>query len=110
MNERLKKLRKELGLNQTEFTEKMGLKQSMYSKYEKGHVVPRDSVIRLICQTYSVSENWLRTGIGNMFSESKDQDLILETFSKLTESNKKYLVTLANAMLEEQDSPTDEGG
>lgn len=40
ITEQIKKLRKSLGLNQNEFCEKLGIKQSTLSSYENGTVSP----------------------------------------------------------------------
>ena len=67
MNERLKLLRRELQLNQTEFGNRLGLKQSAVANYENGTRQPLDTVITSICREFGVSEQWLRTGEGKMF-------------------------------------------
>ena len=67
MDERLKQLRKELGLTQQEFSDKIGIKRNTFAQYENGRNEPIDAVVRLICSTYNVNEEWLRTGSGTMF-------------------------------------------
>lgn len=67
MNERIKELRKALGLTQQKFADGMGVKQNTIAQYESGRNAPIDAVVTLICRTYRVSENWLRTGEGEMF-------------------------------------------
>lgn len=67
MDERLKQLRKELGLTQQEFSDKIGIKRNTFAQYENGRNEPIDAVVRLICSTYNVNEEWLRTGAGEMF-------------------------------------------
>lgn len=67
MDERLKQLRKELGLTQQEFSDKIGIKRNTFAQYENGRNEPIDAVVRLICSTYNVNEEWLRTGAGTMF-------------------------------------------
>ena len=67
MNERLKKLRKELDMTQQEFAEGIGIKRNTIATYESGRNEPIDAVISLICTKYNVNENWLRTGEGDMF-------------------------------------------
>lgn len=67
MNERIKELRKALGLTQQKFADGMGVKQNTIAQYESGRNTPIDAVVTLICRTYRVSENWLRTGEGEMF-------------------------------------------
>lgn len=67
MNERIKELRKALNLNQTEFGNRIGVKQSSVAGYETGVRIPLDSIIVSICREFNVSKNWLETGKGEMF-------------------------------------------
>ena len=67
MQDRLKELRKTLGLTQQEFADKIGIQRGTYAKYEIGRNEPIDAVIRLICTTFNVNEEWLRNGSGEMF-------------------------------------------
>ena len=64
MNERIRQLRKELKLTQTEFGKRLGIKQTTVAGYETGGRVPIDAVISLICREFNVNEEWLRTGKG----------------------------------------------
>lgn len=71
MNERIKSLRKALGLTQQEFADKLNIKRGAVANYEIGRNKPIDAVISLICKAFNVNENWLRTGEGgedNMFT------------------------------------------
>lgn len=67
MNERIKKLRKELGFTQQEFADKIGMKRNTIANYETDRNEPSNSVISLICREFNVNESWLRTGEGEMF-------------------------------------------
>lgn len=69
MNERLKELRKSLGLTQQEFAERLGIKRNAVANYEVGRNAPADMVISLICREFGVNETWLRTGDGPQFVE-----------------------------------------
>lgn len=70
IKDRLKELRKHLGLTQQDFSERIGIKQNTYSQYETGRNAPIDSVFTLICREFGVSEAWLRRGDGEMFMEN----------------------------------------
>ena len=72
MNQRLRELRKALNLNQTEFGNRIGVKQSTITGYETGNRIPLDSVIISICREFNVNENWLRSGDGEMFLPVED--------------------------------------
>lgn len=67
MHERIRILRKQLGLNQTEFGARIGVKQTTIAGYERGASTPLDAVIAAICREFGVSERWLRSGEGDMF-------------------------------------------
>lgn len=71
MNNRVKQLREELGLSGTEFGRRIGLKRSTVSQIETGKHGITDANFRAICREYNVSEEWLRTGEGSMFVETK---------------------------------------
>lgn len=57
--ERIKYLRRKLHLNQNEFCEKLGIKQSTLSSYENGTVSPSNEVLYAIATQYHVSLDWL---------------------------------------------------
>lgn len=67
MKERLKALRKALGMTQQEFSDEVGIKRNTLANYEVGRNDPIDPVINTMCMRFSVNEKWLRTGEGEMF-------------------------------------------
>lgn len=102
LEERIKMLRKSLGLSQTEFGEKIGVQRSTITNYELGRRVPLDAVIASICREFNVSETWLRTGEGEMFRVQDETDAELVTRAMRGESeNKKKLIRLIADMPDE---------
>lgn len=69
MKDRIKQLRKTLGMTQQKFADAIGVKQNTVAQYEMGRNEPIESVINLICKEYSVNPDWLRNGTGEMFIE-----------------------------------------
>lgn len=67
MQNRLKLLRKSLGLTQQEFADKINLKRVTVTAYEVGNQKLTDRPIADIVKTFGVNEHWLRTGEGDMF-------------------------------------------
>ncbi len=67
MNERIRELRKSLGLTQAQFADRLGVKRGAIANYELGRNTPIDAVTSLICREFKVNEEWLRTGEGEMF-------------------------------------------
>lgn len=95
MKERIRTLRKELGLNQSDFGNKIGVKQGTVAGYESGARTPLDTVIASICREFNVNENWLRTGEGEMFEQMTEQQKILK-YTALLLNDKDSVV--ANAI------------
>ena len=71
-NERVKVLRKELGLTQTEFGKRIRLSQNHLTGIEKGHRNLTEAMSKLICTEFHVNEAWLRTGEGEMFVQTSN--------------------------------------
>lgn len=69
ISNRVKEIRTNLGLNQSDFAEKIGIKQAGLSAIEKGIRNVTDRVISDICREFNVNEEWLRDGKGEMFIE-----------------------------------------
>lgn len=70
MNTRIKEVREAKGLSQADFAEMLNLKRNSISLIEVGKRNPSDRTIVDICNTFNVSEEWLRTGEGEMFVEA----------------------------------------
>ncbi len=90
MNERIKKLRKALGLTQQDFARKLKLTRSTIANYETRQSEPIDAVISLICQEFNVSEAWLRTGEGDMFVDLSRNDELSAFFADLLDSDDEF--------------------
>ncbi len=71
MKERLKHLRKELNLTQSEFAGKIGATQVSVAGWESGARNITESRILQICQTFGVRRAWLETGEGEIFDRNE---------------------------------------
>ena len=71
-NERIKEVRKSLGLTLDKFGERIGLKKSAVSLIENGKNSVTDANIKAICREFGVDYIWLTTGDGEMFVETDD--------------------------------------
>lgn len=83
MNERLKQLRKILGLSQEEMGKKIGVGKTSISKLESGENNPSERTVLLICTTFNVNETWLRTGEGDMFEPMSRGETIAQFAGEL---------------------------
>ena len=75
-NERVKELRKSLGLTQEKFGERVGVKKNTISQIESGVNGVTDQLRLSVCREFNVNEDWLRTGEGSMFSEPDEDEEI----------------------------------
>lgn len=63
---RIKEVRKESKLTQSEFGSKIGISLSGVSSLEIGKNTPSEQTIRAICSEFNVNRDWLVDGIGDM--------------------------------------------
>lgn len=76
MKDRVRALRKAIKMNQTDFGKSLGVSLSAVTKWETGENVVSDAVLLLMCQKFGVSEEWLRTGEGEMFvPRSREEEI-----------------------------------
>lgn len=75
-NERVKEVRKSLGLTQEKFGERVGLKKSAISQIESGVNGVTDQLRLAVFREFNVNEDWLRTGEGSMFVEPDEDEEI----------------------------------
>ena len=101
IKDRFKELRTYLGLTQQEFAERIGIKQSTYSKYEIGRNAPIDSVFTLICREFGVSEEWLREGSGEMLRQETEEGQRLKALldDALKSRDEKFRIALLESIL-----------
>lgn len=83
MKDRIKKVRKALGLTQQDFAKRIGSVQNTITGYETGRREPSNQVVALICREFNVSETWLRTGEGEMFVQRSEADEISAAVERL---------------------------
>lgn len=75
--ERIKLLRKErLKLTQEEFAERINISRSNLGNIETNRIGITQRVIDDICNAFNINSEWLRTGSGEMFIETKDDFMV----------------------------------
>ena len=115
INQRIKEVRKALKMNQDEFAEVLLITQTGVSAIEIGRRYPTDRNISLLCQKLHVSEEWLRTGEGEMFAHGESDFInglvdkytmgeygrkMLETFVTLPKAERDYFSTFVHDFVE----------
>ena len=120
INKRIKDVRQTFGLTQSQFAEKLGLSRNYIGLIEIGDRIPSDRTIADICREFNVNEEWLRTGVGEMFlKRDRDEELaaffgdvlsgepgfkhrFLAVLSRLDESEWKLLEQVVDKLLAEE--------
>lgn len=85
MNNRIKLLRRKLGISQQDFSDALNVKKGTIAKYENGKKELPDFIISLICNEFYVNEEWLRHGSGDMFVESPKKWKVLSAILSICE-------------------------
>ena len=76
INERIKAVRKNSGLSQTAFAERLGTTRGVITNLEGEKTEPNEPFLRLIYKEFNVSEEWLRTGDGDMMQKlTRNQEI-----------------------------------
>ena len=119
MNSRLKDIRKALRLTQKEFAARLGITDSGISRLEKGQNQLTDQLIRAICREYKVNYEYLKNGIGEMFSDvpqtvvdelcaQYDLDefdrIMIQEYLKLDESSRNVLKAYIRSIMKRVES------
>ena len=102
MNERIRQLRKSLGLTLEEFGAKVGVTKTAVSRLENGERNLTDQMFLSICREWNVNEEWLRTGEGDMFVEmTRDEQIasfIGSIQANVDDSFKKRFISMLSTL------------
>ena len=105
MKDRIKELRRALHLTQQEFADRLGIKRGALANYEVGRNEPIDAVVSLMCREFQVSEQWLRTGEGEMFPSLSEDECLTRFLGQVTfgedSFRRRFLLTLSKLTDEE---------
>lgn len=71
--ERIKEIRKTLGLTLEKFGEKLGVTKTAISRIEKGERGLTEQMTKSICREFNVDYIWLTTEQGKMFVENDNE-------------------------------------
>lgn len=99
-NERVKVLRKSLGLTQEKFSQALGCKRNTISQTESGVNNLSPQMFKAICREFDVNEDWLRDGIEPMFKQlSRSEELAIFFADVLKDEDdsfrKRFITALA---------------
>lgn len=99
--ERIREVRKALGLTLEKFGEKIGMKKNSVSQIENGKNSVTEQVIKSICREFNVDYIWLTTGDGEMFVDTDDD--FIERIDRIMAGEDEARKNLFKFMLELSD-------
>lgn len=100
-NERVRELRKTLGLTLEKFGERLGVKKNAISAIENGRNSLTDQMTKAICREFGVDYIWLTTGDGEMFVDTDDD--FIERIDRIMVGEDDARKNLFKALLEASD-------
>jgi len=108
--ERLTDIRRKLGFNQVDFSEKLGLTQQSLSRYEKNKNIPSIEFVQKLTNIFDINLNWLLIGKGEKFLKDEKNITVRESemlrfFNKLSPKKQDYYFyqIVADALKDEID-------
>lgn len=101
-NERVRELRKALGLTQIEFGDRVSVSQGHLTSVETGARAVTDKFIKLLHLEFGASEHWLRTGEGEMFDGHGDEFDAIAAQLNLNEFQRRMLRIVYEMPIEQQ--------
>lgn len=99
--ERIREVRKALGLTLEKFGEKIGMKKNSVSQLENGKNSVTEQVVKAICREYNVDYMWLTTGDSEMFIDTDDD--FIERIDRIMAGEDEARKSLFKFMLELSD-------
>jgi transcriptional regulator with XRE-family HTH domain len=100
-NERVKEVRKSLGLTLEKFGERIGVTRGSMSNIENGNRNLTEQMTKSICREFGVDYIWLTTGEGEMFVDTDDD--FIERIDRIMAGEDEARKNLFKFMLELSD-------
>ena len=101
--DRLRELRKQKELSQTELGERIGIHYTHVGRYERGTSMPNSETLKRIAETLGVTGDYLLDGASDTVARARLEDReLLQQFQeveKLEEEDKRVIKVLLDAFL-----------
>jgi transcriptional regulator with XRE-family HTH domain len=110
INQRIKQLRKELKLTQSAFSSVITISAGQLACIETEKRIVNDRTVKLICDSFNVSDTWLRTGKGPVFVDDKDTKYtkLIALYDILRPKYQEFILNAINTFLKMQEEDVDE--
>lgn len=109
MRDRIKTIRKNAGMTQQQFAERLGVSRNTIATYETSVRIPIDAILVSICREFGVREEWLRTGQGEIYVKTTPDLELSKWFGQIlkeedTSFRKRFFLALVSLKEEEWQS------
>ena len=111
VNQRIRQARQALNMTQTDFSKAIYVSNGYTAEIENGHRIANDRIIHLICLTFGISGQWLKTGEGEMFHTSpiERKERILSLFDALNPRFQEYALNVIDQLIKLQNDQKKQG-
>ncbi|MDR0709704.1 MAG: helix-turn-helix domain-containing protein [Spirochaetaceae bacterium] len=108
INQRIKQVRETLELSQRSFSSVLSLSHSYIANVETGSLKVNGRLVKLVVSEFTVNEDWLLTGKGEMFSQNPDEKFtkLVSLFKGLSPSHQELIYQIIALLLKLEESTT----
>ena len=89
IGDRIKTVRKDLGLTQREMAEKLGIAPNSLAQNESGSRNPSEQTLKLICREFAISYDWLKNGVEPM--KMPAEEAALDSIERIMTGNNEFV-------------------
>jgi len=107
IGKRIKDIRENKKITQKDFGEEIGVSRDVISNIEYGRVEVKEHIIKLIIMKFNASEEWLRTGEGEMYNSYNKEDELDYLVGALAAKDNKFKRKFITFMLKQPDENWD---
>ena len=93
MENRIKELRKALGLSMESFGARLGVTKATVSRIENGVNNVTSQMIASICREYNVNKDWLENGTGSMFVDLSPAEMAAGIVANAIASGDDFVIS-----------------
>lgn len=109
INQRVKQIREALELSQRNFSMLLSVSHGYIAGIETEIRKVNNRLVKLMVSEFSVNENWLRHGSGEMFTQNPDERFtkLVGLFRELSPKYQQFIYTVIESLLKMEERPTE---
>lgn len=105
INQRVKQVRLALNLSQAKFATAISISNGYIAGIELENRKVNERIIKLICSSFNVNEEWLKHETGDMFNSPTNKfEIAMNVFKELNPEYQEFVLKQIDALLEIQNN------